>query len=81
MAIWYPLGGVFIKTLLSYRKTGDVEKWFSLTNPALKGLPLRYRWSSEIPLLCDAPSTHYYFECEKWLFEQYFPDFASKRVV
>ena len=48
MAIWYPLGGVSIKTLLSYRKTGPMEKWFSLTNPALKGLPLRYRWSSEM---------------------------------
>lgn len=48
MAIWYPLGGVSIKTLLSYRKTGELEKWFSLTNPALKGLPLRYRWSSEM---------------------------------
>jgi len=35
----------------------------------------------DFPLLCDAPSTRYYFECEKSLFEQYFPNFASKRVV
>jgi len=35
----------------------------------------------DFPLLCDAPSTSYYFECEKLLFERYFPDFGSKKVV
>ncbi len=28
----------------------------------------------------DAPSTQYYFECEKGMFEQYFPSMAGKKV-
>lgn len=48
MATWYPLGGVSIRALLSYRRTGTIDKWFSLTDPALEELPLRYRWSSRL---------------------------------
>lgn len=35
----------------------------------------------DFPVLCDAPSTHYYFECERLLFERYFPNFRSAAVV
>ena len=32
------------------------------------------------PSLYSAPSTSYYFECEKWIFERYFPPLAGKKV-
>lgn len=35
----------------------------------------------DMPAFCDAPSTRYYFDCEKFLFERYFPDLPGKRVV
>jgi SAM-dependent methyltransferase len=33
-----------------------------------------------IPPFYDAPSTHYYFECERQLFVSFFPDLSGKRV-
>jgi SAM-dependent methyltransferase len=35
----------------------------------------------EIPAFYDAPSTRYYFECEKSLFEKYFPELRGERVL
>ena len=34
----------------------------------------------DFPSLFGAPSTRYYFDCERWLFETYFPEIAGKRV-
>ncbi|HWP57799.1 MAG TPA: class I SAM-dependent methyltransferase [Candidatus Acidoferrales bacterium] len=34
-----------------------------------------------MPAFCEAPSTLYYFECERALFESYFPQLAGKRVL
>ncbi|MBI4527960.1 MAG: class I SAM-dependent methyltransferase [Deltaproteobacteria bacterium] len=35
----------------------------------------------EIPAFSGAPSTRYYFECEKRLFEEYLPDLHRKRIL
>ena len=35
----------------------------------------------ELPAFCDAPSTRYYFDCEKALLEKYFPELRGKRIL
>ncbi len=35
----------------------------------------------QISAFYDAPSTRYYFECEKGLFERYLPDLRGKRIL
>ncbi|MGH7844069.1 MAG: class I SAM-dependent methyltransferase [Candidatus Binatia bacterium] len=35
----------------------------------------------EMPAFCEAPSTRYYFECEKGLFQRYFPELRDKRIL
>jgi SAM-dependent methyltransferase len=41
-------------------------------------------WEStgrDLPAFCDAPSTRYYFDCERRLFEDFFPDLRGKSVL
>jgi SAM-dependent methyltransferase len=35
----------------------------------------------EFPAFCEASSTRYYFDCERFLFEEYFPDLQGKRIL
>jgi SAM-dependent methyltransferase len=35
----------------------------------------------QVPAFCEAPSTRYYFDCEKSLFEEYFPELRGKSIL
>lgn len=35
----------------------------------------------DMPAFCDAPSTRYYFDCERRLFEDYFPSLPGKSIL
>jgi SAM-dependent methyltransferase len=44
----------------------------------------RLFWEStgrRLRAFCEAPSTRYYFECEKGLFEKYFPELRGRRIL
>ena len=48
------------------------------------GLPVKAFWESagaDIPAFFDAPSTRYYFECERMLFETCFGDLRGKKIL
>ncbi len=50
-------------------------------NCGARGRPFWDLTGRQIPAFYDAPSTRYYFECEKRLFEKYFPDLHGKRIL
>jgi len=49
-----------------------------------QGPELRSFWDwvgRSMPPFIDAPSTRYYFECERMLFERYFPELGKKKIL
>jgi hypothetical protein len=52
-----------------------------VSEPEASDRPFWEATGKQLPVFCDAPSTRYYFACERRLFEDYFPRLQGKSIL